>query len=250
MQHGQWIGPEALALTFLINPVLGSVAEIAARALAAMFAGALIGVERQWHHRAAGIRTHALLAVGAAGFGLIAHLLAVHSNSRMNAAQIAAGVVSGIGFLCGGVILQRGGSVQGLTTAASLWTTAGIGLAIGGGFYPVASVLLAAVLTIQFPLRWAEERLVRSIGSLPPSSPWVVRIQGNRQAVERLWARCLGGRTDAAAVSRVAVRTRSQAGEVVLVAELNLSDTDALAVVALGEESRDGIVAVRCTRVA
>ena len=83
------------------------------------------------------MRTHALLALGAAGFALIAHLLAVHGDAQMNPTQIAAGVVSGIGFLCGGVILQRGGSVQGLTTAASLWTTAGIGLAIGGGFYPV-----------------------------------------------------------------------------------------------------------------
>ena len=111
-----------------INPIPVSAVEVGARALVAMAAGALIGVERQWHHRAAGIRTHALLAVGAAGFGLIAHLLAVHPDPQMNPSQIAAGVVSGIGFLCGGVILQRGGSVQGLTTTASLWTTAGIGL--------------------------------------------------------------------------------------------------------------------------
>ena len=217
--------------------------------MASMAAGALIGVERQWHHRAAGIRTHALLAVGAAGFGLIAHLLAVHPDPQMNPSQIAAGVVSGIGFLCGGVILQRGGSVQGLTTAASLWTTAGIGLAIGGGFYPVASVLLAAVLTIQFPLRWAEDRLGRSIRSLPPSSAWEVRMHGTRQAVERLWARCLDGRTDATAVNRVAIRTRREGDDLVLVAELILSDAEALTVVALCEEPGDGIAAVRCTRV-
>src|SRR5437667_260712 len=124
------------------------------------------------------MRTHALRALGAAGFALIAHLLAVHGDAQMNPTQIAAGVVSGIGFLCGGVIIQRGGSVQGLTTAASLWTTAGVGLAIGGGFYPLGSVLLAAVLTIQFPLRWAEDRLGRSIGSLPPPSPRAVRMQG------------------------------------------------------------------------
>ena len=231
------------------HPVSGSFVEIAARALVAMAAGALIGVERQWHHRAAGIRTHALLAVGAAGFGLIAHLLAVHPDPRMNPSQIAAGVVSGIGFLCGGVILQRGGSVQGLTTAASLWTTAGIGLAIGGGFYPVASVLLAAVLTIQFPLRWAEDRLGRSIRSLPPPSAWEVRMHGTRQAVERLWARCLDGRTDATAVNRVAIRTRREGDDIVLVAELSLSDAEALTVVSLGEEPGDGIAAVRCTRV-
>ena len=233
-----------------LHPAPGSVVEIATRALVAVSAGALIGVERQWHHRAAGIRTHALLAVGAAGFGLIAHLLAVHPDPQMNPSQIAAGVVSGIGFLCGGVIIQRGGSVQGLTTAASLWTTAGVGLAIGGGFYPLGSVLLAAVLTIQFPLRWAEDRLGRSIGSLPPPSPWEVRMQGSRQAVERLWARCLDGRIGTAAVNRIAIRTRREGDEVVLVAEMSLSDAEALAVVALGDESGDGIAAIRCTRVA
>jgi len=232
-----------------LNPIPVSAVEVGARALVAMAAGALIGVERQWHHRAAGVRTHALLALGAAGFALIAHLLAVQ-DPQMNPAQIAAGVVSGIGFLCGGVILHRGGSVQGLTSAASLWTTAGVGLAIGGGFYPLGSVLLAAVLTIQFPLRWAEDRLGRSIGSLPPPSPWEVRMQGSRQAVERLWARCLDGRIGAAAVNRIAIRTRREGDEVVLVAEMSLSDAEALAVVALGDESGDGIAAIRCTRVA
>jgi len=233
-----------------LNPIPVSAVEVGARALVAMAAGALIGVERQWHHRAAGVRTHALLALGAAGFALIAHLLAVR-DPQINPAQIAAGVVSGIGFLCGGVILHRGGSVQGLTSAASLWTTAGVGLAIGGGFYPLASVLLAAVLTVQFPLRWAEDQLGRRIRSLPPpSSPWLLRMQGSRQAVERLWARCLERRADAAAVNRVAIRRRREGDDVVLVAELSLSDAEALAVVALGEDPGDGIAAVRCTRVA
>ena len=146
------------------------------------------------------------------------------------------------------MILQRGGSVQGLTTAASLWTTAGVGLAIGGGFYPLASVLVAAILSIQFPLRWAEDRFARSIGPLAPSSPWEVRLAGSRPAVERLWARCLDGRT--AAVHRVAIRTRREAGGVQLVAELTLSDAEALAVLALGDQPGDGIASVRCTRIA
>jgi putative Mg2+ transporter-C (MgtC) family protein len=231
-----------------LAPVPASAVEIAARPLVAMVAGALIGVERQWHHRAAGVRTHALLALGAAGFALIAHLLAVR-DPQMNPAQIAAGVVSGIGFLCGGVILHRGGAVQGLTSAASLWTTAGVGLAIGAGYYPLASVLVVAILTVQFPLRWAEDHLGRP--ALPPSpSLWLVRMQGSRQAVERLWRRCLEGRSDAAAVNRVAIRRRREEADVVLVAELSLSDAEALAVVALGEDSGDGIAAVRCTRVA
>ena len=126
------------------DPLPGSLVELAIRALLAVLAGAAVGVERQWHHRAAGMRTHALLALGSAGFALTAHLLAIYRDPQLNPTQIAAGVVTGVGFLCGGVILQRGGSVQGLTTAASLWTTAGVGLAIGGGFYPLASVLVAS----------------------------------------------------------------------------------------------------------
>jgi uncharacterized membrane protein YhiD involved in acid resistance len=233
-----------------LHLVPGSFVDVVVRALAAVAAGALIGVERQRHHSAAGMRTHALLALGAAGFALIAHLLAAYRDPQLNPTQIAAGVVTGIGFLCGGVIVQRGGSVQGLTTAASLWTTAGVGLAIGGGFYALASVLLAAVLTIQFPLRWAEDRLGWSIGSQSPSSPWEVRMRGSRQAVERLWARCLDGHTDAAAVNRVSIRTRREGDDVLLVAELSLSDAEALTVVALGEESGDRIAAVRRIRVA
>ena len=231
------------------DPLPRSFVELAIRALLAVLAGAVVGVERQWHHRAAGMRTHALLALGAAGFALTAHLLAVR-DPQLNPTQIAAGVVTGVGFLCGGVILQRGGSVQGLTTAASLWTTAGVGLAIGGGFYPLASVLVAAILSIQFPLRWAEDRFGRSIGPLAPSSPWEVRMEGSRPAVERLWARCLDGGTHAAAVHRVAIRTRREGGGVLLVAELSLSDAEALAVLALGDQPGDGIASVRCTRVA
>src|SRR6266481_7621678 len=81
------------------EPVPGSLLELAVRTLLALVLGAVIGVERQWHHKSAGIRTHALLALGAAGFALISHL-----------------IIS-----------------QGLNTAASLWTTAGVGLAIGLG---------------------------------------------------------------------------------------------------------------------
>jgi len=83
-----------------------------------------------------------------------------------------------------------------------------------------------------------------------PSSPGEVRGEGSRPAGERLCARCLDGRTDAAAVYRVAIRTRREGGGVLLVAELSLSDAEALAVLALGDQPGDGIASVRCTRVA
>src|SRR2546426_1946828 len=162
------------------EPLPGSLLELAVRTLLALVLGAVIGVERQWHHKSAGIRTHALLALGAAGFALISHLLFLNPNPQTNSTQIAAGVVTGIGFICGGVIMHRGGSVQGLNTAASLWTTAGVGMAIGGGFYAFACLLLAAVLTVQFPFVWIENWCDRRIASPPASSPWRVQLRGNR----------------------------------------------------------------------
>jgi putative Mg2+ transporter-C (MgtC) family protein len=228
--------------------VPGSLLELALRILLALLSGAVVGVERQWHHKSAGIRTHALLALGATGFALISHLLFLRSNPQINATQIAAGVVTGIGFICGGVIMHRGGSVQGLNTAASLWTTAGIGLAIGAGYYPLACVMLVAVLIVQFPFVWIEDWLDQRGASSLAGSIWQVRIRGSRVAVDDIWAYCTGG-----AVTRADVRQLSMQAcgdDVILRAEVSLSEAEALTLVRLAKESRDGIVAVRCTRTA
>ena len=229
------------------EPVPGSLLELAVRTLLALVLGAVIGVERQWHHKSAGIRTHALLALGAAGFALISHLVFLR-NPEINPTQIAAGVVTGIGFICGGVIMHRGASVQGLNTAASLWTTAGVGLAIGAGFYPLAYVMLAAVLTVQFPFVWIENWVDHRIGSPLAPSAWQVKLRGSRVGVERLWARCTGGPETGADVRRVSVQTYGN--EVILRADITVSDAAALTLVRLAKESSDGVTAVRCTRVA
>ena len=113
--------------------------------------GALIGLEREKHGRPAGLRTHALVSLGSC----LIMLLSVYgfpSNISRDPARLAAQVVSGIGFLGAGTILREGTSIRGLTTAASLWVVAGIGLAIGAGFYlagviaTVFSVLVLAYL--------------------------------------------------------------------------------------------------------
>src|SRR5437879_944932 len=94
--------------------------ELAARLLISLFFGALIGIERQWHHKNAGLKTNTLVAVGATAFALVSqHGFGPNSNP----AQVAAGVVTGIGFIGGGVIMRRSGNVQGINTAATLWTT-------------------------------------------------------------------------------------------------------------------------------
>jgi putative Mg2+ transporter-C (MgtC) family protein len=123
--------------------------ELAARLLFATLSGALVGIERQWHHKNAGLKTNTLVALGAAAFGLIS------IRGFAADARVAAGVVTGIGFIGAGVVMRRGGSVQGINSAATLWATASLGLAIGLGNYNLACLVLAVVLAAQFSMRWA-----------------------------------------------------------------------------------------------
>ncbi|ADO76191.1 MgtC/SapB family protein [Halanaerobium praevalens] len=109
----------------------------------ALFLSGLIGFEREQHERPAGLRTHVLVGTGATIIMMIS--LAMHEiNVENDAGRIAAQVVSGVGFLGAGTIIKEGFSVKGLTTAASLWATAAIGLAIGANYY------FLAVLTTLF----------------------------------------------------------------------------------------------------
>lgn len=119
---------------------------IAVRLLLALILGGIIGMERGRHGRAAGMRTHVLVCVGACMTALVGlHLLQINPNE--DASRIAAQVISGIGFLGAGTIMIRNQSVvTGLTTAAGVWCTATIGIALGYGFYLAA--LIAAVITI------------------------------------------------------------------------------------------------------
>ncbi len=104
--------------------------------LAAILSG-LIGFEREFHGRAAGFRTHILLCIGSTLVMLTSmHIFDIYSSkAAVDPARIAAGVITGIGFLGAGTIMHSRSSVRGLTTAASLWVVAGIGLAVGSGLY-------------------------------------------------------------------------------------------------------------------
>ncbi len=138
-----------------------SAEEAALRLAIAFVAGAFAGIERQWHHKNAGLRTHTLVALGAATFTMVSMLgLGPTSNPML----IAAGVVTGIGLIGGGVIMHQGHMVQGINTAATLWTTASLGLAAGAGYYALAGMLFVAVLLVQFPLQWIETRVDRWSG--------------------------------------------------------------------------------------
>jgi putative Mg2+ transporter-C (MgtC) family protein len=129
----------------------------------AFILGGLIGFERELHGRVAGLRTHILVCVGSALLMLTSmHLFYLyHEITKIDPGRIAAGVITGIGFLGAGTILRFRASVRGLTTAASLWAVAGVGLAIGSGFYLGAYTATALVLFALFFLTKLERALVR-----------------------------------------------------------------------------------------
>ena len=123
----------------------------------ALILGALIGAERQWRQRMAGLRTNALVAAGAAMFLMMGGLIAGDGSQG----RVAAYVVSGIGFLGGGVILKDGLSIRGLNTAATLWCTAAIGALAGLGyvFFPVSgTVVVLGANTLLRPLAKVMDR--------------------------------------------------------------------------------------------
>ena len=122
--------------------------EIILRLLLAVFVGGIIGFERETHKRAAGLKTHILVCVGSALIALASIYIAQnYSNLYQNCdpSRIVAGVVTGIGFLGAGTIIRARASVVGLTTAASLWSVAGLGLTLGIGFYKAALFAAAAI---------------------------------------------------------------------------------------------------------
>ncbi len=114
---------------------------MAARALYATLLGALVGLERQWHGRDAGLRTYAAVSLGACVFALISSHIPGAEPSR-----IAANIVTGVGFLGAGVLLRAEGRTTGLTTAATLWAVAAVGTAVAFAMYVLAT--LAALLTL------------------------------------------------------------------------------------------------------
>jgi putative Mg2+ transporter-C (MgtC) family protein len=136
--------------------------EIILRLLVAAGLGLFIGLERAVVHKEAGMKTHALVSIGAAVFVIISEMIAVKYgiSGSFDPGRVASQVIVGIGFLGAGSIILQGNRLLGLTTAGGLWVTAGIGMAAGFGFYSlafIASVLIFLVLTavniIEKPIR-------------------------------------------------------------------------------------------------
>ena len=131
---------------------------VIARLLLALAFGAVIGVEREWRQKQAGLKTMSLVALGAAAFALMSDTF---GPSNHNPGQLAAAVVGGIGFIGAGVIMHRGLTVQGLTTAATLWADASVGVAAGLGQIPLAIGLGVGIVGIQIVGRGIEQQIRR-----------------------------------------------------------------------------------------
>ena len=126
----------------------------------AMGLGACVGIERQLHDQAAGIRTAALVSLGSCAFVVFSVLGSFPDGSR-----VAAQVVTGIGFLGAGVIIHDGFTIRGLTTAATMWSTSAIGVLCGGGYLKEAALLTALILVINIVIRPISAMLKASRGA-------------------------------------------------------------------------------------
>jgi putative Mg2+ transporter-C (MgtC) family protein len=139
--------------------------EILLRVVLAAGLGGAIGLERELREREAGLRTHMLVSVGAALFTLVSAFawtdwqFSNASGVVFDPTRIAAQIVTGIGFLGAGAIIRQGLSIRGLTTAATLWVVAAIGMATGAGFYTAAVITTVLVLFSLWPLRILAYRL-------------------------------------------------------------------------------------------
>lgn len=138
--------------------------EMAIRIVVALAAGALIGYERSFRGRPAGFRTHALVCMASSMLMLVPAyeadwIHAVGESIRLDPTRMAQGIMTGIGFLGAGVIMQEGFSVRGLTTAASIWITAAIGILAGIGFYFPMALSIVLTLGVLSLFRWIEARM-------------------------------------------------------------------------------------------
>ncbi|MDQ0878691.1 putative Mg2+ transporter-C (MgtC) family protein [Paenibacillus sp. V4I3] len=139
--------------------------ELTLRIFAAATMGGVIGFEREWSNHAAGLRTHILVCIGSAAIMLLSiygfNQFVDETNVRIDPARLAAQVITGIGFLGAGAIMRNGSTVSGLTTAASIWVVAAIGLCVGAGFFYCAILATFMVLVSLFVLNKWEKHVFR-----------------------------------------------------------------------------------------
>jgi putative Mg2+ transporter-C (MgtC) family protein len=154
-----------------MTPLVSDI-EMIQRLLLAAVLGAAVGLERELRQKSAGLRTNTLIAVGSALFTLMSIELA--EGTTADGTRIAAQIVSGVGFLGAGAIMRTGSGIQGLTTAATVWVNAAIGLAAGGGKYHLALIATGVTLLVLLVLAPLEGFLDRRF----PRPPTQARPNG------------------------------------------------------------------------
>ena len=132
--------------------------------VAAVVFGALIGVERQWRGHPAGLHTNALVALGSAAYVIVGVLVGDPSGP----ARVAGQVVTGIGFLCAGVIMHEGATVRGINTAATVWCAAAVGVFAGFGMILWAAAVTVLVVLANVVLHYVEHRILKSLQDRGP----------------------------------------------------------------------------------
>lgn len=141
------------------------IVEISLRLGCAMLVGLIIGIEREYTHRPAGMRTHILVALGACVVSIVGEILFLHYNSygaTPDPARLSAQVITGVGFLGSGTIMKEDSSVKGLTTAASLWAVACLGVASGFGYYSMALLGMVFIMITLTLFESLQSRLLRT----------------------------------------------------------------------------------------
>ena len=158
--------------------------------LLASLLGGIIGLERDIHGRAAGLRTHLLVSLGAAVYTILSVSISkstLASGFPADPARIAAQIVPGIGFLGAGVIIKEGVNIRGLTTAASLWSVAAIGMASGSGYYEIAifatGIALLSLVLLKFSERFYAKDAYRVLSIRTPievSASEIIEVVQNK----------------------------------------------------------------------
>jgi putative Mg2+ transporter-C (MgtC) family protein len=131
--------------------------ELAQRLLLAAVLGSVLGLEREWRNKDAGLRTNILIAIGSALFTLMS--IELTDGKTGDTSRVAAQIVTGIGFLGAGAIMRTDAGIQGLTTAATIWVNAAIGVAAGGGEYRLALIATFVTLVVLMVLQPIEKYL-------------------------------------------------------------------------------------------
>lgn len=166
-------------------PALG-LGEVCLRLLCAMLIGLVIGTEREYTNRPAGMRTHILVALGACAVMITGQFIFRQYSAygaSPDPARLSAQVITGVGFLGAGTILREGANVKGLTTAASLWAVACLGIAAGGGYYTIA---LAGMVFIFVTLTLLEVFQHRLVGPMAGEQGYAMEVTDVEQGLEAL----------------------------------------------------------------